>query len=84
MQDMQAYFPNCPEAVVHALLELYKQVLAHINVNSQVRHSGDVHLRRGARLRVRPVTDEDNDEQVLQGRLYRSWCILCQTKHTIC
>lgn len=33
---MQAYFPGYPQPVVHALLDLYKQVLAHIEVHSQV------------------------------------------------
>ena len=35
-QDMQSCFPGCPEAVILALLDLYKQVLAHIEVHSQV------------------------------------------------
>jgi hypothetical protein len=35
-QEFQMHFPTLPEPVVHALLELYQQVLAHIEVHSKV------------------------------------------------
>jgi hypothetical protein len=35
-QEFQGHFPTLPGPVVHALLELYQQVLAHIEVHSKV------------------------------------------------
>ncbi|KAF5831567.1 hypothetical protein DUNSADRAFT_12947 [Dunaliella salina] len=53
-QDMQGYFPSCPEAVIHALLELYKQVLAHIHVHSQAEFK-DICSEQGIQSRLAEV-----------------------------
>lgn len=36
VQEMRGFFPDLPEPVVRALLELYRQVLAQIEAHSQV------------------------------------------------
>lgn len=35
-QEFQVYFPNLPPPVVQALLDLYRQVLLHVQANSKV------------------------------------------------
>mmetsp|Transcript_122 Transcript_122/g.264 ORF Transcript_122/g.264 Transcript_122/m.264 type:complete len:200 (+) Transcript_122:70-669(+) len=53
-RDMQGYFPSCPEAVINALLELYKQVLAHIHVHSQAEFK-DICNEQGIQSRLAEV-----------------------------
>ena len=43
-QAFKSYFPNLPEPVSNALLDLYRQVLLHVEINSKVLEAGGAGL----------------------------------------